>query len=128
MPALKELPNVEIKKVKGFNLRGIYKRKDKFTIHFTGYIKIDKEGVYTFTMGSDDGSKLSIGPELLIDNDGSHGYNELSGKIYLLPGIYPLSWGYFEGQGGQELNVFIEGPGLKKQNIPAEMLYRRKEK
>lgn len=124
MPSLSDLSSAELKKVDGFDL-GIRQRDDDFTVHFTGYIKIEQEGLYTFTLGSDDRSTLSIGSRQVFDNDGRQRYKEVSGDIYAAAGIYPLAVGYLESHGGERLQVFVEGPGLEKQPLPASMLYRR---
>ena len=48
-------------------------RTEKFAFVFEGYIKISKDGVYTFFTESDDGSLLYIDDMLIVDNDGNHG-------------------------------------------------------
>ena len=99
------------------------KLSDKFGLRFTGYIDIKTEGRYTFSTISDDGSRLYIGDELVADNDGLHGAEEKGGKIRLAPGKHPITVTYFESTGGEVLQVFYEGPGVAKQEIPADVLY-----
>ncbi len=40
-------------------------RHDLRAVHFTGYLRVPKEGTYTFYLTSDDGSRLRIGPSSL---------------------------------------------------------------
>ena len=41
-----------------------------------GLIKIPADGIYSFYISSDDGSKLFIDDKILVDNDGLHGIVE----------------------------------------------------
>jgi hypothetical protein len=98
-------------------------RSSKFAFLFTGFIKVEKEGDYNFYVVSNDGTKLFIDDVLVIDNDGSHGAVERSGKIKLTKGYHPFRLEYFDGGGSHALNVTVEGPGIKRQQIPKGMLW-----
>jgi hypothetical protein len=100
----------------------IDRRASNFAIDFTGFLKIDKSGIYKFYLISNDGSRLSINNILVVDNDGTHGSEERAGKIKLPAGLYPLELKYFDGGGSQALNLTYEGPGIKRQEIPVEKL------
>jgi hexosaminidase len=95
-----------------------------------GLIGIPAEGIYTFYLASDDGSKLYIGDYNVVDNDGFHGgldrkgnFIFKSGKIALGKGTHPITIKYFDWGGGEMLKVFIEGPGMEKQEVKKEMLF-----
>jgi outer membrane protein assembly factor BamB len=90
---------------------------------YRGYIIAPSAGVYTFYITSNDGSKLYINDQELIDNDGGHGAIEKSAQIALKPGEYPIMVKYFQMGGGQALNVSWEGPGFRKKEIKAEALF-----
>jgi outer membrane protein assembly factor BamB len=92
---------------------------------YDGYILVPSEGVYTFYITSNDGSKLYINGEELIDNDGGHSAIEKSGKIALQPGEYPFRVKYFQMGGGQALDVSWEGPGFRKKEITAQVLFHK---
>ncbi|HYF30968.1 MAG TPA: alpha-L-fucosidase [Chitinophagaceae bacterium] len=98
-------------------------RQDKFAFVFQGYIRIDKDGLYHFFTNSDDGSKLFIGDEEVVDNDGDHGNVEKSGKAFLRKGYHKLRVVYFDSGGGNDLKVSIQPEGGSKIEIPASMLY-----
>ena len=51
-------------------------RKEHVALVFEGMLRVRKTGVYTFHLASDDGSRLFVGEELSIDNDGLHGLLE----------------------------------------------------
>jgi len=98
------------------------KANDKYAFRFRGYVTIPADGVYTFSTLSDDGSNLWIGDEKIVANDGPHSSAEKSGTVALAKGSHPITVTYFEKTGGAELKVFVKGPGMTKQEIPAAML------
>lgn len=99
-------------------------RNDDFAFNYTGYIDVPTDGTYTFYTSSDDGSILSIGQTVVVDNNGLHATQERSGAIGLKAGKHAITVGFFERGGGEVLNVSYEGPGISKQSIPASALYR----
>jgi len=98
-------------------------RTDKFAFEFTGYIKIEKDAIYTFFTDSDDGSMLYIDDEEIVNNDGDHGNVEKSGKNALKKGFHKLKVLYFDSGGGNSLKVSIQPEGGKKEAIPAALLF-----
>ena len=94
-----------------------------FAMRFTGYVDITTAGTYTFFTASDDGSKLYINGEEIVNNDGTHGKQERSGQVNLTAGKHAIEVTYFEKWGGETLEVMYEGPGISKQFIPSEVLY-----
>lgn len=99
-------------------------RNDFFAMTFAGYLQVPVAGVYTFATTSDDGSRLWIGETLVVDNDGAHASQERSGTIRLQAGLHRVRIAFFEKQGGEVLSVSWQGPGLAKQTLPAESLFR----
>ena len=98
-------------------------RIDKFAFEFNGYIKVDKEAIYNFYTASDDGSKLFIDDIEVVDNDGDHGTVEKSGKAALRKGYHKLRVIYFDSGGGNELHVFIQPEGEKKEILSSSLLF-----
>jgi len=94
-----------------------------YGIKFTGYVKAPADGLYTFYTKSDDGSRLYIGDQLIVDNDGLHPAAESAGMVRLAAGLHPITVTFFQAAGEAELSVSVEGPGLKKQPIPPAMLF-----
>jgi len=101
----------------------IAEREEYFGLRFRGYIEILQTGVYGFYLTSDDGSRLTIGGERVVDNDGIHGAREKTGYVALEAGMHPLEVLFFQGAGGVALSLSIDGPGLEKQEIPPTMLF-----
>jgi len=98
-------------------------QKEYFAFRFTGYIKVPRDGVYRFYVASDDGSRLYIGEDLVVDNDGLHGSLEGMGRIALAAGFHPITVGFFQKTGGVDFEVSYSGPGIEKQAIPASSLF-----
>lgn len=98
-------------------------QNDYFGFQFTGYVLIPQDDVYTFYTDSDDGSKLYIGDKIIVDNDGLHSMQEKKGVVALSKGLHPVKVLYFERSGGNDLKILVEGGGIKKQIVPASMLF-----
>ena len=110
-------------KVNGFNLNDIKVIEDYWGVRFKGFIEIPQDGIYRFSSTSDDGSRLFVNGQQVIDNDGVHSPFSCHGKIELRKGKYPIMLDYFEGNYGEYLKVEIEGPGITRQPVPVSMLY-----
>ncbi len=95
-------------------------RDDHFAIRWEGYVRAPRSGLYTFTTNSDDGSRLSIHGEAIVNNDGSHSIRAQSGKVALLEGWHPIIIDYFEDNAGEHLEVLWEGPDLPKELVAAQ--------
>ncbi len=66
---------------------------------YRGYISVDFPGLYTFETESDEGSRLYIGEQLVVDNDGLHPMRSASGVVGLQPGMHEIRVEYFEATG-----------------------------
>ncbi len=96
---------------------------DYFGFVFTGAVYLPTSGNYTFYTSSDDGSKLWIDGQLVVDNDGLHGARERSGTVSLSAGYHEIEVHFFERNGAAVLQVSYAGPGISKQEIPAGVLF-----
>ena len=108
-----------------FQLANSLNKKDNFGHIFMGYISINDPGTYQFKITSDDGSRLLINDELIVDNDGLHSKASSLGSIYLEKKMHKIVVEYFE-RGGQEfLEVNWTGPGFEWQAIPSYKLFHK---
>jgi len=124
LPDFTSLKPAATTKVETFDL-GKYKGRDTFALRFTGCVAVPADGVYAFYLTSDDGSRLYIGDRLVVDNDGLHQPTTRRGFIPLKAGKHAITVAYFERSDAEELKVAWEGPGVKKQPIPAAALSSR---
>ena len=106
----------------GFDI-SLRKREERFGFRFSGYIKIEKTGVYTFYLESDDGSKLFIGEQCVVDNDGLHGSDVKSGMIALAKGAHPIEVIFFQKTGGLNLELFYSREDPEAQEVPPSVLF-----
>ena len=84
---------------------------------FAGFVEVPAGGMYTFFTESDDGSRLYIGEEMVVDNDGLHGMQERSGEIALAAGKHSIRVEFFERGGGAGVITRFQGPNLSKRVI-----------
>ncbi|HRI87147.1 MAG TPA: DUF4838 domain-containing protein [Candidatus Hydrogenedentes bacterium] len=101
----------------------VTQRREALGLAFNGYLHAPVDGIYLFHLRSNDGSKMYLGDELLIDNDGLHKIEVQSGIVTLKRGYHPVRVEYFESGGQEGLDLFIEGPGIEKQAVPASMMW-----
>jgi hypothetical protein len=95
---------------------------DNWGMVLEGDFEIERAGKYSFFMNSDDGSKLYIDDELVIDNDGDHSLLELSGEKELSSGKHKLRIEFFEAGGEAILELDYAGPGLERRPFPVERM------
>ncbi len=98
-------------------------QKEYFGLQFQGYISVSQTGLYRFALISDDGSRLYIGDELVVDNDGLHGSTEALGRIILEKGMHPIRVDFFQRTGGVDFEVGYSGPGHDMSPVPSSILF-----
>lgn len=108
----------------GFPTRKMQSVVDNFAVRFRGKIAIETPGTYTFVLNSDDGSKLYINQNLVVDNDGVHLPRYVQGNIELTTGMHHIEIHYFQGQPYQiALQWFYQPPNGEEQLVPPDMIY-----
>ena len=91
---------------------------------FSGWLSVPSDGIWRLYTSSDEGSRLSIGDTVVVDNDGIHGVVERSGEIALGAGLHAITVDYFERSGSAALVVSWQAPNGDKQVIPSGQFYR----
>lgn len=99
---------------------GVTSQTDTFGRVFTKVINVTEAGDYGFTTTSDDGTKLYIDGQLIVNSDGLHGARTISGTAALSAGLHTLRVEFFEKLGGQVLSVAYQAPGESAVVIPAD--------
>ena len=98
------------------------KLSNYFGLVFSGFIKVPNEGVYTFSVSSNDGSRLYIDDKLVVENDGWHGTYEKEGAIALQVGLHKVKLLYFQSGGEKSLEVFMKSNESIKMEISGSIL------
>lgn len=94
-----------------------------FAVRWTGVVRVEKAGDYTFFTQSDDGARLTIGNKVIVENDGPHPLSEKSGRISLTAGDHPVKLEFAQGGGGSAVVLLWQPPGGEKQIVPAGVLF-----
>ena len=123
LPDYNSLSPVRMGATTNFNL-GPALKTTNFGLALAGYIQVPCDGLYTFYTKSDDGSKLYIGNQLVVTNDGIHTMTEKFGSIRLKAGMHAVSVVIFQSTGSSGLTVSYAGPGIVKQVVPSSVLFR----
>jgi signal transduction histidine kinase len=70
---------------------------------------------------------LEVATAPVVNADGSRGTIRRSGKAFLDSGAVPIRVEWFNDYGGASLQIDYDGPGVKRRNIPASLLFHRAE-
>ncbi|MGC4121293.1 MAG: DUF4082 domain-containing protein [Myxococcales bacterium] len=95
-----------------------------FSARWTGQVQAPIAGTYTFTTTSDDGVRLWVNGQKLIDNWTVHSLTTNSGQIALSAGQRcDLKLEYFERNGNANINLSWAIPGDTVKTIPSTYLF-----
>jgi alpha-L-fucosidase len=89
---------------------------------FTGFVQVDEDDLYRFRLTSDDGSRLWIGGQLIVDHDGLHGSTAKTGDVPLGKGWHHIRVEWFNKSGGADLSLAWARPGQPFAAIASEKL------
>ena len=112
----KERPRARAR-VRGLSLAEIERafagkvKKEGFALVCDAFFEAPVDGVYRFVARADDGVRVSIDTEQVLEDDGEHEPRESEGEIALARGHHHLHLAYFQGAEGKELAVSMEPPG-----------------
>ena len=97
---------------------------DTFSIRWTGQVRPQFTETYTFTTTTDDGVRLWVNNQLVIDQWNDHPATDHSGTIALQAGVlYDLRMEYYENGGGASAALSWSSPSRPRQVIPQSQLY-----
>jgi uncharacterized repeat protein (TIGR03806 family) len=97
---------------------------DTFTARWTGAVQPQFNETYTFYTTTDDGVRLWVNGQLLIDHWVDQGATEWSGSISLLAQQrYNIQMDYYENGGGASATLAWSSPSTAKVIIPQTQLY-----
>lgn len=110
-------PN-DTKVVEDFNFTTVEKFKTElsvktgefFALRLNGTVGIEKAGMYYFSTTSDDGSRLWVDGNLVVDNWGLHGVKNVIGEVSLSQGYHKVQVQFFNNEHGAHLEMTQSGP------------------
>jgi hexosaminidase len=108
------VPRVSIEGYSGLN---------DFGLTFGGFVKVNQDGVYDFSLTSDDGAVLYIGDLLVVDNDGSHEARTDRGMVALKAGFHPIIIKYHQFGTSAMLKAEVTDPDGRTHELSKGDLY-----
>jgi beta-glucanase (GH16 family) len=97
---------------------------DTFSVRWTGRVSPRYSETYRFYTTSDDGVRLWVNGQLLIDNWTDHGPTENSGTIALTAeALYDIRMEFYENGGGATATLSWSSPSVSKRIIPTTRLF-----
>ncbi|MEU1047768.1 lectin [Streptomyces sp. NPDC005897] len=107
-----QTPNIDkLMPVVDWSSAGDFGLESNFVTHVVGNLNAAQAGSYTFRLTSDDGSRLWIDDQLVVDHDGLHGPEPKDATVDLTAGTHALRIEHFERDGGQQLTLAWQPPG-----------------
>jgi len=94
----------------------VSKRREQYGMVFTAELDVPANGEYTISLDSDDGSRLRVGRDFVLANDGVHGTGSpVTDKVTLKKGKIDVRVDFFDKGGLENLIIHWTGPGIEKQ-------------
>ena len=103
-----------------FDLRKLSIQIEKTSLKFATLIEIPTSGKYTFFTKADDGSRLYVDGDLIVNGESVN--RDRDGSVDLKAGQHELIVTYYDTGGGDSLTVEWQGPDFERQPIPASAL------
>lgn len=122
LPDFDKLTSLEKYKVNDIQATAKSGAADNYGFRFTGFLDIEENGEYEFYTSSDDGSRLIIDGKVVVNYDGTHGADIRSNKIHIEKGKHAIEILYFEGTGGEYLEVgILSNDGISRPFNPSDL-------
>jgi hypothetical protein len=117
-------PNLDFADLEG-TLQELTGQSDDVTVRWTGQIQPRYSEAYTFSMIGDNGFRLWVNGQLIIDNwVDNWDVEKVSQPIALQAGQkYDFKVEYFEHNGGSNLHLSWQSPSQAKEIVPADAFY-----
>src|ERR1041385_420651 len=95
-----------------------------FTVRWTGQVQPQFSETYFFETRTDDGAKLWVNDQLLVDKWQYQGNTSWTNAISLVAGVrYNIRMEYFNGAGAARAQLFWYSPSQPRQIVPSARLY-----
>lgn len=97
---------------------------DQFSVAWEGMVEPPVSGTYTFTTTADDGVRLWVDNQLIIDQWQDQAVSAFSGTVTLTAWQrVPIRLEYYEGSVYAEASLRWTAPGMSQTLVPTEFLY-----
>lgn len=124
IPRVEDLDEATSGRVNNVDL-SVRPRGRNFAIQYTGFIRVPRDGQYTFFMESRAPAHMMIHDIHVVGSDIAHTNDEVSRSLYLQAGYHPVKVYYqHNSQSRYTLNLRYSGPGISKRAIPNNAFFR----
>lgn len=97
---------------------------EDFVMTARGFLYAERDTQAQFRIQSDDGSRLTIDGQVILDNDGLHGTESKIAPVQIKAGYHPVILEYFQGKGGRYFSFDWKPQGASVwSGVPETMLY-----
>ncbi|HLY74891.1 MAG TPA: DUF6797 domain-containing protein, partial [Planctomycetota bacterium] len=101
------------------------KLSENFFARWTGILRCPEDGLYNFYVESDDGCRLYVDRELVVDNADGRAMDQKADRLTLKAGNHDLRFEYFQADGVAGVNLQWKIPSGSRQILPASYLFHR---
>jgi beta-glucanase (GH16 family) len=99
-------------------------QSDQYSVQWSGLVQPRYSGMYTFHAVSDDGSRVSVNGQLVVDAWVDKSSSEFAGSISLTAGRnYSINFQYYENGGGAQAELYWSSVCQAKEIIPQSQLF-----
>jgi PA14 domain/GDSL-like Lipase/Acylhydrolase family len=101
--------------------------QQEFSVEWSGWLRTDRDGQYTFSTRTDDGSTIEIDGHVVVDNGGVHLATRRTGTIAMTRGLHQIRLRFLQATGLYEFSMSWTPPGDKNPSaLPTQQLFVRK--
>ena len=98
-----------------------------FSVEWSGWLRTDRDGQYSFTTLTDDGSTLEIDGQVVVDNGGVHPATRRTATIAMTPGMHQIRLRFLQATGVYEFRASWTPPGETSESaLPTQQLFVHK--
>ena len=96
----------------------------EFSVQWSGWLRIDRDGQYTFSTRTDDGSTIEIDGHVVVDNGGVHRATRRTATIAMTPGLHRIRVRFLQATDLYEFYASWTPPGDKNESaLPTQQLF-----
>lgn len=126
LPDFKELQPVRAGKLKqGYIDINAAEKKEHYAIVFSGTLTTKAEGEHLIEMASDDGARITINGNIILEHDGLHGASHRKRKVKLPVGRHTIQVEYLAYGQPNSFRAGWSGPGFGHQRLSTENLHAK---
>ena len=101
--------------------------QQEFSVEWSGWLRTDRDGQYTFSTRTDDGSTLEIDGHVVVDNGGVHPATRRTATIAMTRGLHQIRLRFLQATGVYEFYASWTPPGeTNRSALPTQQLFVHK--